>query len=163
MSYVFGYVNFIDGSARGLPPAGNVFYQMKSRDTFAPIGPYLVTADEIKDPHKLAIKLWVNGQLKQNFNSDDMAHKIPRCIEWVTSIHPMEPGDILATGTNHRGLNAFQDGDKVELEVEGLGRLTINVRDDLKRTWSRETRLERQEKKLEGLTPQLSGKYAKPQ
>jgi len=163
MSYIFGYTCFIDGSARGLPPAGNVFYQMKSRDTFAPIGPYLVTADEIKDPHKLQLKLWVNGELKQNFNTDDMAHKIPRCIEWVTSIHAMEPGDILATGTNHRGLSGFQDGDKIELEVEGCGRLTINVRDELKRTWSRETRLERQNKKLEGLTPQLSGKYAKPQ
>ena len=64
--------------------AGNVFFQMKSRDTFAPIGPYLVTADEIADPQKLQVKLWVNGELKQNFNTDDMAHKIPRCIEWVT-------------------------------------------------------------------------------
>jgi 2-keto-4-pentenoate hydratase/2-oxohepta-3-ene-1,7-dioic acid hydratase in catechol pathway len=162
MSYVFGYVNFIDGSARGLPPAGNVFYQMKSRDTFCPIGPYLVTADEIADPHRLQIKLWVNGQLMQNFNTDDMAHKIPRCIEWVTSIHTLEPGDILATGTNHRGLSAFQNGDVVELETEGLGRLRFNIRDDLKRTWSRETRLQRQEKKLEpATTPQLSGKYAK--
>jgi 2-keto-4-pentenoate hydratase/2-oxohepta-3-ene-1,7-dioic acid hydratase in catechol pathway len=161
MSYVFGYTNFIDGSARGVLPPGNVFYQMKSRDTFAPIGPYLVTADEIKDPHKLQLKLWVNGEIKQNFNSSDMAHKIPRCIEWVTSIHALEPGDILATGTNHRGLSAFQDGDSVELEVEGLGRLHFKVRDDLKRTWSRETRLERTEKKLEGLTPQLTGKYAK--
>ena len=89
-----------------------------------------------------------------------MAHKIPRCIEWVTSIHTLEPGDILATGTNHRGLNAFQDGDTIELETEGLGRLRFNVRDDLKRTWARETRLERQEKGLEGTTPQLTGKYA---
>ena len=161
MKYVFGYMNFIDGSARGLPPSGNTFYQMKSRDTFAPIGPYIVTADEVSDPHKLQIRLWVNGELKQNFDSDDMAHKIPRCIEWVTSIHALEPGDILATGTNHRGLSGFQDGDKIELECEGMGRLTINVRDELKRTWSRETRLDRQNKKLEGLTPQLSGKYAK--
>ena len=53
MDYVFGYTNFIDGSARGLPPPGNVFYQMKSRDTFAPIGPYIVTADEISDPQNL--------------------------------------------------------------------------------------------------------------
>jgi len=160
MSYVFGYTNFIDGSARGLPPAGNVFYQMKSRDTFCPIGPYLLTADEIPDPHKLAIKLWVNGTLMQDFNTDDMAHKIPRCIEWVTSIHTLEPGDVLATGTNHRGLSAFQNGDQIELETEGLGRLRFGVRDDLKRTWARETRLQRQEKKLEpATTPQLSGKY----
>jgi 2-keto-4-pentenoate hydratase/2-oxohepta-3-ene-1,7-dioic acid hydratase in catechol pathway len=161
MSHIFGYTCFIDGSARGLPPTGNTFYQMKSRDTFAPIGPWIVTADEISDPHKLQIKLWVNGTLMQNFNTDDMAHKIPRCIEWVSAIHTIEPGDILATGTNHRGLNPFHDGDKVEIEIEKVGRLRFNVKDELKRTWARETRLQRQERKLEGVhTPQLTGKYA---
>jgi 2-keto-4-pentenoate hydratase/2-oxohepta-3-ene-1,7-dioic acid hydratase in catechol pathway len=160
MSYVFGYVNFIDGSARGLPPSGNTFYQMKSRDTFAPMGPYLVTADEVADPHRLQVRLWVNGELKQHYNTSDMAHKIPRCIEWVSSIHTLEAGDVLATGTNHRGLSAFQNGDLVELETERLGRLRINIRDDLKRTWARETRLDRQQKGQEGTTPQLSGKYA---
>jgi 2-keto-4-pentenoate hydratase/2-oxohepta-3-ene-1,7-dioic acid hydratase in catechol pathway len=161
MDYVFGYTNFIDGSARGLPPAGNVFFQMKSRDTFAPIGPYLVTKDEIADPMKLPINLWVNGELKQSFNTDDMAHNISRCIEWVTSIQTLEPGDILATGTNHRGLSSFMDGDVVQLETEGLGRLRFNIRDDLRRTWSRETRLDRQQKGQDGPTHQLTGKYAK--
>jgi 2-keto-4-pentenoate hydratase/2-oxohepta-3-ene-1,7-dioic acid hydratase in catechol pathway len=161
MEHVFGYVNFIDGSARDATTLGNSFYQVKSRDTFAPIGPYLVTADEIKDPHKLQVRLWVNGALKQNYNTDDMANKIPRCIEWISSIHELEPGDILATGTNHRGLSAFQDGDKVELEVEGLGRLAVKVRDDLRRSWARETRLDREQKGLKGYTPQLTGKYAK--
>lgn len=161
MQYIFGYMNFIDGSARGLPPAGNTFFQTKSRETFAPMGPYIVTADEIPDPQALQVKLWVNGHLMQNYNTSDMAHKIPRCIEWISSIHTLYPGDVLALGTNHRGLNAFQDGDRVELETQGLGRLHINVSDPLKRTWSRETRLERAEKKLEGLTPQLTGKYAK--
>jgi 2-keto-4-pentenoate hydratase/2-oxohepta-3-ene-1,7-dioic acid hydratase in catechol pathway len=160
MSYIFGYLNFIDGSARGLPPAGNTFYQMKSRDTFAPIGPFLVTADEIPDPNTLQVRLWVNGELKQNYNTSDMAHKIPRCLEWITSIHALEPGDIVATGTNHRGLSAFQNGDLIEIETEGLGRLRFHVQDDLKRTWARETRLDRQEKGLEGTTPQLEGKYA---
>ena len=161
MEHVFGYINFIDGSARGLPPAGNVFFQMKSRDTFAPIGPYLVTADEIDDPQKLPVNLWVNGELKQSFNTDDMAHSIARCIEWVTSIHTLEPGDILATGTNHRGLSSFMDGDVVELETQGLGRLRFNIRDELKRTWSRETRLDRQQQGQDGPTHQLTGKYAK--
>ncbi len=161
MNHVFGYTNFIDGSARGLLPAGNTFYQMKSRDTFCPIGPWIVTADEIRDPHHLQVRLWVNGELKQNFNTSDMAHQIPRCVEWVTGIHALEPGDILATGTNHRGLSGFQNGDRVELETEGLGRLRINIRDDLKRTWSRETRLDRQQKGQEGTTPQISGKHAK--
>ncbi|MDO8693431.1 MAG: fumarylacetoacetate hydrolase family protein [Sheuella sp.] len=158
--YIFGYTNFIDGSARGLGPEGNVFFQMKSRDTFAPIGPFIVTADEIADPHNLQIKLWNNGVLMQNFNTSDMAHKIPRCIEWVSSIHTLEPGDVLATGTNHRGLNPFMDGDTIELETEGLGRLQIKVRDDLKRTWARVTRLEHADRKLPGVsTPQLTGKY----
>ena len=158
--YIFGYMNFIDGSARGLPPSGNTFFQMKSRDTFAPMGPWLVTADEIPDPLKLQVKLSVNGTVKQNFNTDDMAHKIPRIIEWASSIHTLEPGDVIATGTNHRGLSAFQDGDRVELEIEGLGTLTFNVRDDLKRTWARETRLDIMNKGQEGTTPQLTGKYA---
>lgn len=134
MKYVFGYLNFIDGSARGLPPDNNSFYQMKARDTFAPMGPYLVTADEVPDPLKLQVRLWNNGVLMQNYNTSDMAHKIPRFIEWITSIHTLEPGDIIAAGTNHRGLNPFMDGDRIELEVDGLGRLHFNVRDDLKRT-----------------------------
>ena len=158
--YIFGYLNFIDVSARGLLPPGNTFYQMKSRDTFAPMGPWIVTADEISDPQSLPIKLWVNGELKQNFNSDDMAHKIPRIIEWVTSIHTLEPGDIVATGTNHRGLSALMDGDKVEMEIDGLGILHLGVKDDLKRTWLRETRLDRANNGLEGTTPQISGKYS---
>ena len=168
MSYVFGYMNFVDGSARGLPPPGNVFFQMKSRDTFAPIGPWLVTADEIGDPQKLQIRLWNNGELMQNFNTDDMGHSIARCIAWLSSIHTLLPGDIVATGTNHRGLNPFMDGDTIELETEGLGRLRFGVRDDLKRRWARKTRLQVHEaarEKTAGLypdmTPQLAGKYAK--
>ena len=158
--HIFGYMGFIDGSARGLPPAGNTFYQMKSRDTFAPMGPWLVTADEIDDPLNLSVKLWVNEELKQNYNTSDMAHKIPRIIEWVSSIHDLEPGDVVATGTNHRGLSAFQDGDRVNLEVQGLGNLNFGVRDALKRTWARTTRLEMAEQGKEGTTPQLSGKYS---
>src|SRR3979490_1639605 len=131
MSYIFGYMNFIDGSARGLPPPGNVFFQMKSRDTFAPIGPCIVTADEIADPQNLNITLTNNGQVMQKFSTSDMAHQIPRCIEWVSSIHTLEPGDILATGTNHRGLNSFMDGAKIELTVDKVGTLKFSVKDEL--------------------------------
>jgi 2-keto-4-pentenoate hydratase/2-oxohepta-3-ene-1,7-dioic acid hydratase in catechol pathway len=159
MSYVFGYLNFIDGSARGLPPGG--FYQMKSRATFAPMGPYLVTADEIADVDNLQVRLWNRGELMQDYNTSDMAHKIPECIEFITAAHALEPGDVIALGTNHRGLNPFQDGDAIEIETEGLGRLHFSVRDDLKRSWARETRLQRQEKGLQGPTPQIGGKYTK--
>ena len=161
MKHIFGYTCFIDGSARGLPPPGNVFFQMKSRDTFAPIGPCIVTADEIADPQNLNITLTNNGQVMQKFSTSDMAHQIPRCIEWVSSIHTLEPGDILATGTNHRGLNSFMDGDKIELTVEKVGTLHFNVKDEHKRTWARTTRLQHKEKSGDGPhTPQLTGKYA---
>ncbi len=160
MSHIFGYMNFIDGSARGLKPEG--FYLMKSRETFAPIGPYLVTADEVPDPHQLRVRLWNNGDLMQDYSTSDMAHKIPRCIEWISSMHTLEPGDVIALGTNHRGLHPFQDGDVIELEVQGLGRLRIDVRDDLERTWPRETRLQRQQRGLSGGSEQLTGRYAKP-
>ncbi|MGH7037447.1 MAG: fumarylacetoacetate hydrolase family protein [Stellaceae bacterium] len=165
MDYVFGYTCFIDGSARGLPAPG--FFAMKSRDTFAPIGPYIVTKDEIPDPQKLQIRLSNNGTVMQNFNTSDMAHKIPRCIEWLSSVHALEPGDIIATGTNHRGLNPFMDGDRIELDIERVGRLAFTVKDELKRKWERITRLqmhERAAQKTPGaypdITPQQAGKYA---
>ncbi len=97
-----------------------------------------------------------------------MGHDIGRSLEFVTSVHPLEPGDIVATGTNHRGLHAFQDGNQIELEVEGLGRLHISVKDELKREWPTETRLDRLEAaRARGENPgyvgsttvQVGGKY----
>ena len=163
MKHIFGYVNFIDGSARNLPPVRNVFFQAKSRDTFAPIGPWIATADEIADPMNVDIKLWVNGTLKQSFNTSDMAHDIARCIEWVSHIQTLEPGDILATGTNHRGLSSIQNGDRIVLECTGLGQLAVTVRDPLERTWPRDTRAEREARGQEALPNQISGKYAPAQ
>ena len=154
--YIFGFLNFFDVSARGVP----AFYQMKSRGTFAPMGPWLVTADEIPNAQNLQVRSWANGDLKQNFNTNDMAHKIPQVVEWVTSVHALDPGDVIATGTNHRGLTSMMDADVVELEIDGLGRLKLDVRVDLKRTWPRETRLERAERGLEGPASQATGKYA---
>ncbi|GIT44975.1 MAG: hypothetical protein Ct9H300mP11_29110 [Chloroflexota bacterium] len=158
--YIFGYINFIDGSARGLQAGGNTFYQIKSRDTFAPMGPYLVTSDEIEDAQNLDIKLWVNEDLKQSFNTDDMAHKFPRDHGMGYLYSRVGARRRVATGTNHRGLSALMDGDTVDLEVQGLGTLHFNVQDDLKRSWLRTTRLEMAEQGKEGTTPQVSGKYA---
>ena len=134
--HIFGYVNFIDGSARGL--GNNSFFQGKSWDTFGPVGPCIVTADEVANPQDLRVRLWVNGRLRQDFSTSDMAYNIPRCIEWASGVTTLEPGDILATGTNHQGLGAMQDGDTIELHIDGLDKLTVSVRDDLKREWSRE-------------------------
>lgn len=145
--YVFGYLNFIDVSSRGLgSPPMDSFYPTKSPHTSAPMGPYLVTADEIPDPLNLRVHLSVSGDLRQNYHTSDMAHKMDECIEWASSIVTLNPGDLLALGTNHRGLGPLQDGDTVVMEAEGLGRLEVHVKDDQKREWRRETRLQRTER-----------------
>ena len=133
--HVFGYVNFNDVSARGLHP--NSFLWMKSHDTFGPLGPWLVTADEVEDAHNLQVRLWINGQIRQDYNTNDMAYRIPETIEWLSSIVKLEPGDLIATGTNHQGLGPIQNGDIMEMEIDGLGRITVNVKDELNREWHR--------------------------
>jgi len=136
--YIFGYMNVIDVSARGLGPEGmDAFFMGKSWHSFAPIGPYLVTADEVPDPQDLHIQLWVNGDIRQDYSTSDMGHKIPETIEWATSIATLNPGDVLFLGTNHQGLGALQDGDQVEMEIGGLGRIHLNINENLKREWPR--------------------------
>lgn len=140
LDHVFGYLNFMDVSARGINPNGNnSFWWQKSWDTFGPIGPWILTKDEVPDPQKLDIKLWNNGDLRHDFDTSDMARPVAEVIEWVSNEVTLEPGDIIATGTNHLGLGPMQDGETVELEVTGMGRLSVKVRDDQKRTWVRET------------------------
>ena len=140
LDHVFGYLNFMDVSARGITPNGNnSFWWQKSWDTFGPIGPWIVTADEIEDTQKLQIRLWNNGDLRHDFNTSDMARSVAEVLEWVSTESTLYPGDIVATGTNHLGLGPMQDGERVVLEVEGLGRLSVNVRDEYGRTWVRET------------------------
>jgi 2-keto-4-pentenoate hydratase/2-oxohepta-3-ene-1,7-dioic acid hydratase in catechol pathway len=156
MDHIFGYTNVIDGSAR----VRSVFFQMKSRATFAPMGPYIVTKDEIADPQNLRIRSWTNGTLMQDFNTSEMAHKIRRCVSWLSSVHVLEPGTVIATGTHHVGLNAMMDKDIFEKETEGLGRLRIRIRDDLKRIWKRTSRGELKHLGIDSTTPQIGGKYA---
>ena len=137
--HIFGYTNFMDISARGMQPNGNnSFFWQKSWDTFAPIGPAIVTADEIEDPQNLDIKLWVSGDLRQDLCTTDMGRSVYEVLEFVSWITTVKPGDVIATGTNHLGLGPLQDGDTVEMEIEGLGRLAVNVKDDWNRTWPRE-------------------------
>lgn len=147
--HIFGYMNFIDASARGLSggsPSRDTFYPQKSWHTFGPMGPYLVTADEITDPQNLPVKLWVNGELRQDYPTTDMARTIADSLEWATHILTLDPGDVLACGTNHRGLSPIQNGDVVEIEIPGLGRLRVDVRDELNREWARETRAQKEER-----------------
>src|SRR5712691_7626767 len=138
-SVVFGYTGMIDVSARGEGrrtwKAGS--WLGKSFDTFAPIGPCITTADEIPDPNNLVVRFWDDGQLRHNYNTDDMEHRVPELVEFASSIMTLNSGDLIACGTNHEGLGALQDGERVEIEVQHVGRMALNVVDPLKRSWEK--------------------------
>ena len=124
---VFGYINFVDVSNRAVPNRRTTFMQ-KGMDTYAPIGPVIVTKDEIADPQNLQVKLWLNAELKQDYNTAAMTHSVAAQIAWLTQYITLMPGDVLACGTHHVGLSPINDGDKVDVEVEGLERLSFSVR-----------------------------------
>src|SRR3954471_6194354 len=138
-SAVFGYTCLIDVSARGEGrrtwKAGS--WLGKSFDTFAPIGPCIVTADEIPEPNDLVVRFWDDGQLRHNYNTDDMEHRVPELVEFASSIMTLNSGDLIACGTNHEGLGALQDGETVEIEVQHVGRMRLDVVDPLKRNWEK--------------------------
>ena len=138
-SAVFGYTTMIDVSARG---EGRRTWKTgswlgKSFDTFAPIGPCIVTADDIADPNDLHVRFWNNGQLRHNYNTDDMEHRVPELIAFASTIMTLNSGDVIACGTNHEGLGALQDGETVAIEIAGIGRMSVDVKDPLKREWER--------------------------
>ncbi len=139
LDYVFGYTNFLDMSARGLQGAvGNSFYLGKCWDTFAPMGPALVTADEIADPQQLQVRLWNNDEARHDFPTSDMAHPIRELISEFSKITTLEPGDVIATGVNHQQIGAVQDGDTIRMEIAELGpALVIHISDPQGREWPR--------------------------
>jgi 2-keto-4-pentenoate hydratase/2-oxohepta-3-ene-1,7-dioic acid hydratase in catechol pathway len=131
MDHVVGYTIMNDISDRAYivqkeTQRVNWFF-MKAQDTFAPLGPYLMLKDEIKDPHLLRLRLWVNGELRQDSSGEDMIFKIPEIITQISRFVTLEPGDIIATGTptgtSFSTKKYLQDGDIVECEIEGIGRL----------------------------------------
>ena len=138
-SAVFGYTGMIDVSARGEGrrtwKAGS--WLGKSFDTFAPIGPCIATLDEIANPNDVHVQFWVDGQLRHNYNTDDMEHLVPELVEFATRIMTLNSGDLIACGTNHEGLGPLQDGEVVDFEIHGIGRMRLRVSDPLKRTWEK--------------------------
>jgi 2-keto-4-pentenoate hydratase/2-oxohepta-3-ene-1,7-dioic acid hydratase in catechol pathway len=136
---VFGYTAGIDVTARG---EGRFTWKKlswlgKSFDTFAPIGPCIVTADEIPDPNNLRVRLWNNGELRHNYVTDDMEHRVPELVEFATRLMTFRTGDLIFCGTNHEGLGYLQNGEQVTMDIEGIGRMTLKVSDPLQRTWER--------------------------
>jgi 2-keto-4-pentenoate hydratase/2-oxohepta-3-ene-1,7-dioic acid hydratase in catechol pathway len=141
-SAIFGYTAMIDVSAREQgrrtwPATPLTSWLGKSFDTFAPIGPCIAAADEIPDPNDLIVRFWNDGQLRHNYNTDDMEHRVPELVEFATTVMTMNSGDLIACGTNHEGLGALQDGETVEIEIQHIGKMSLKVADPLKRTWER--------------------------
>jgi 2-keto-4-pentenoate hydratase/2-oxohepta-3-ene-1,7-dioic acid hydratase in catechol pathway len=130
LDYVLGYCNGNDVSARDLQMKTSQWLLGKTLEKFMPIGPYLVTADEVGDPQALGIRLWLNGELRQNSNTSDMVFSVAEVISYISQYIPLQPGDIISTGTPEGVILGMaekkwmQPGDQMTVEIDRLGALT---------------------------------------
>ncbi len=135
LSHVAGFLICNDVSERDFQFRGSQWVKGKSHDGFGPLGPWLVTPDEVGDPHRLRLTLQVNGKVRQDGNTDDFIFNCNHVIWYLSQFITLEPGDVVTTGTPHGvalGLNDpdayLKDGDRLEVEIAGLGRQTATVR-----------------------------------
>ncbi|HEX7057120.1 MAG TPA: fumarylacetoacetate hydrolase family protein [Bacilli bacterium] len=132
LNHVFGYCNVNDLSARDLQMRTSQWLLGKTCDGFSPLGPYLVTADEVENPNNLAIRTIVNGEVRQQSNTSDMIFPCDELVSYISRHFTLEPGDIILTGTPEGVVLGYpvdkqvylQDGDVVTVEIAGLGSLT---------------------------------------
>jgi 2-keto-4-pentenoate hydratase/2-oxohepta-3-ene-1,7-dioic acid hydratase in catechol pathway len=122
LDHLFGYACLLDMTIRGKEER----VMRKSYDTFTPVGPWIVTADEVPDPRNIDMKLWVNGELKQQANTRDLIVDIAHMIAIASSAATLYPGDIIASGTP-AGVGPVHAGDRVSIEVAHIGRMDIPV------------------------------------
>ena len=133
LNFVGGYMCLNDVSARDIQHTDGQWDRGKSLDTFAPIGPAIVTAEEVPDPGSLPIRCRVNGEVLQDSNTRELIFSIPELIAYCSRMFTLEPGDVISTGTpagvgfTRKPPRFLQPGDQVEVEVEGVGRLVNSV------------------------------------
>ena len=131
---IFGYMVFNDVSARDIQFKDKQFTRAKGFDSFAPCGPWITTADEVKDPQSLKLTTKINGEIRQNSSTDKMFIKIPEIVSKISKAMTLERGDIIATGTpagvalKNPNVEYLKDGDKVEMEIENLGILRNTIK-----------------------------------
>ena len=113
-------------SARGL--SRRTQFIPKGQDSFSLCGPWITTKDEVPDPDNLVVKSWVDGGLRQDYNTKHMAHKIPNQIAWLSRFVQLQPGDVISAGTYHEGLGPINSGETLEIEIEGLGKARFFVK-----------------------------------
>lgn len=129
---IFGYTIILDVTARGYGSQGNLAATRNVRkgfDTFAPIGPWIVTRDEIPNPEALSMKLWVNGELRQSAKTDAMINGIPALVSYLSRVATFLPGDLIATGNPDAPdfQQQLKPGDELTAEIEGIGSMTLTV------------------------------------
>lgn len=122
LDYVFGYSCVLDITTRSTEDRST----RKSYDTFTPLGPLVVTPDEVGDPDDLRLRCWVGGTLRQDANTSSMIYGVQRLIEYASSVMTLVPGDVIATGTPE-GVGPISDGDSIVVEIEKVGRLAVTV------------------------------------
>ena len=128
-SHVFGYACLIDATMRIEAEQFEEERSMrKSFAGFTPLGPWIVTADEVGDPQALDNRLWVNGELRQQANTGEMIVGVAELIELVSSVLPLQPGDVIASGTPE-GVGPFAPGDTLRIAIERVGEMTVQVRE----------------------------------
>jgi len=136
MDHVFGYTIVNDVSARDHQTTTSQWLISKSFDTFAPMGPWIVTRDEIADPHALDLTLEIGGQILQHSNTRELVFGIPALIEYISSVVTLEPGDIVATGTPagvgfaRKPPRYLQPGDEVVIRIQDIGELRNPVQQE---------------------------------
>ena len=136
LAALVGYTCAIDVSACGLGRIGPSRIG-KSFDGFTPLGPAIVTTDEVPDPQALRVTLAVNGEPQQDYSTADMEYGVAEVLAFISSYMTLVPGDVILCGTNHQGLGALQDGDRAEMTIVGIGTLAVSVRDPKRREWPR--------------------------
>jgi len=131
-----GYTCAMDVSARGMGRIGPSRIG-KSFDTFTPLGPAIVSVDEVPDPQNLRATLTVGGESRQDYSTRDMEYSVVEVLAYISSYMTLVPGDVILCGTQHQGLGALQDGDRAEMTIEGIGTLAVSVSDPQRREWPR--------------------------
>ncbi len=129
-----GYTMAIDVSGRGIGRM-SPSRMGKSFNTFTPLGPMILTPDEVRDPQELQITLGVNSEVRQAYSTSDMEYSVVEVLAYASSFMTLVPGDVIMLGTNHQGLGPVQNGDNVVMGIDGFGSLEVSVVDEQERSW----------------------------
>jgi 2-keto-4-pentenoate hydratase/2-oxohepta-3-ene-1,7-dioic acid hydratase in catechol pathway len=131
---IAGYTMAIDVSGRGIGRMGPS-RMGKSFNTFTPLGPMILTPDEVPDPQNLQVTLGANSAIRQTYSTSDMEYSVVEVLHFISGYMTLIPGDVLMLGTNHQGLGPMQNGDNVVMSIDGFGSLEVSVVDEQQRSW----------------------------